>query len=64
MHNAQALTYDPVSINLFWSFHSPFQLYEESKDTLAKERKEKMSLIDKMTTIEGQLKEKGQVIGE
>ena len=40
------------------------QLYEEAKGTMAKEREEIVSLEDKMSKLESQLKEKGQTIGE
>ena len=41
-----------------------YQLYEEAKDTMTKEREERVSLVDKMSKLESQIKEKGQIIGE
>ena len=40
------------------------QLYDEAKDTLIKEREERMSLVEKMSKLENQLKDKGKTIGE
>lgn len=38
------------------------KLYDETKDELAKEREGRVSLVDKMSKLESQLKEKGQTI--
>ena len=60
LHNNYACTY---ILNL--AFLLPIiQLYDEAKDTMAKEREERVSLVDKISKLENHLKEKGRTIGE
>ena len=49
---------------IYMYMYTCMQLYDETKDELAKEREERVSLVDKMSKLESQLKEKGQTIGE